>query len=163
MEPPYFPVDMECLEGLVTFIQVYPGVEFEMVSDVRIRVVRLSHPNGAIGYRLDDPSGSVCFITDHEHPSESLDKSVVEFVRDATVLIHDSQYTPDEKKGSKAGWGHSSWKEAALTAREASVEKLYLIHHDPSRTDEDFSFILTKARRVFSGAEIATESTFLDF
>ena len=45
--------------------------------------------------------------------------------------MHEGQYTPEEKSGPKAGWGHSSWKEAALTAREANVEILYISHHDP--------------------------------
>jgi len=163
MEPPYFPVDMECLEGLVTFVEVRPDLEVEIFPDVSIHTVRLSHPNGAIGYRLDAPQGSLCFITDHEHPAEGLSESVVEFVQGATVLIHDAQYTPEEKQGPKAGWGHSSWEEAALTAREAKVSKLYLIHHDPDRVDRHVMAILQAAQSVFLNTEIATESTVCDF
>jgi phosphoribosyl 1,2-cyclic phosphodiesterase len=150
MEAPYFPIDMECLEGLVTFIEVRPDLEIAMISDACIKTVRLSHPNGAVGYRLDHPDGSLCFITDHEHPSEALNESVVKFVQDSKVLIHDSQYTPEEKSGPKSGWGHSSWEEAALTTRKAKVEKLYLIHHDPDRTDEDFSSIPKKCQECIS-------------
>jgi len=163
MAPPYFPVDMECLEGLVTFVEVRPDLEVEIFPDVSIHTVRLSHPNGAIGYRLDTPQGSLCFITDHEHPAEGLSESVVEFVQGATVLIHDAQYTPEEKQGPKAGWGHSSWEEAALTAREAKVKRLYLIHHDPDRVDRHVMAILQAAQSVFLNTEIATESTVCDF
>jgi ribonuclease BN (tRNA processing enzyme) len=112
---------------------------------------------------LDHPDVSLCFITDHEHPAEALSEPVVDFVKDSTVLIHDSQYTPEEKSGPKAGWGHSSWEEAALTAKTANVERLYLIHHDPDRTDEDVSSILKNAKRVFPNTEIATESTLFEF
>jgi phosphoribosyl 1,2-cyclic phosphodiesterase len=163
MEPPYFPIDMEHLEGLVTFVEVRPDLEVEVLPDVSIHTVRLSHPNGAIGYRVAAPQGSLCFITDHEHPAQGLSESVVEFVQGATVLIHDAQYTPEQKQGPKAGWGHSSWKEAALNAREAKVSKLYLIHHDPDRGDEDFTAILRNARNVFSNTDIATESTVYSF
>lgn len=162
MESPYFPIDMECLEAILTFVEVRPGSEIDILPDISIRTVRLSHPNGAIGYRLDSPQGSLSFITDHEHPSEGLNHAVVDFVRKSKVLIHDSQYTPEEKKGPKAGRGHSSWEEAALTAREAKVEKLYLIHHDPDRADEDFPSILQNARKIFSNTEIATEATVCD-
>jgi ribonuclease BN (tRNA processing enzyme) len=79
------------------------------------------------------------------------------------VLIHDAQYTPEEKQGPKAGWGHSSWEEAALTAREAQVKQLYLIHHDPDRSDEGLTPILHKAKSVFPNTKIATESSVYDF
>jgi len=79
------------------------------------------------------------------------------------VLIHDAQYTPEEKRGPKAGWGHSSWEEAALTARKAQVKQLYLIHHDPDRSDQDLTVILRDAQSVFPNTEIATESTVYDF
>jgi ribonuclease BN (tRNA processing enzyme) len=78
------------------------------------------------------------------------------------VLVHDAQYTPEEKRGPKAGWGHSSWEEAALTASESGVSILYLTHHDPDRTDEELDNILYLAREVFPRTEIATESSVFD-
>jgi ribonuclease BN (tRNA processing enzyme) len=82
----------------------------------------------------------------------------VEFVHKANILIHDAQYTPDEKRRAKSGWGHSSWKEAALTAREAEIDRLFLIHHDPDRTDSTLEVILDEARQVFPNTEIARET-----
>lgn len=163
MEPPYFPIDMENLEGFVTFTETQPGIKIDVFQDVSIRTARLPHPNGAIGYRLDGLEGSLCYITDLEHPLDTIDESVVEFVQDSEVLIHDSQYTPEEKKGPKSGWGHSSWEDAALTAREARVKQLYLFHHDPDRTDKDFLPILKEAQKVFENTEIATEASFYVF
>ncbi len=163
MQPPYFPVSLDALEGVVTFIELRADVELEVFPGAVLRTVRLSHPNGALGYRLDSQQGSLCFITDHEHPAEGLSESVVNFVRGTTVLIHDAQYTPEEKRGPRAGWGHSSWEEAALTAREAGVKRFFLIHHDPDRIDEDVAVILQKARRVFSNTELPTERSVYDF
>lgn len=156
-------MDMGCLEGLVTFVQVRPNLSLEIYPGTTLRTIRLLHPNGAIGYRLDNPEGSLCFITDHEHLTEGLDQSVVDFVKGSTILIHDAQYTPEEKWGPKAGYGHSSWEEAALTAVKANVKRLYLTHHDPNRTDDALSVILNKTQKVFSGTEIATESTVYEF
>ena len=159
MQPPYFPVAMENLEGLVIFHEIKPWSVTNILPEVGIGAIQLSHPNGAIGYRLDSQEGSVCFITDHEHPEEGISKSIVDFVQGANVLIHDAQFTPEEKQGPKAGWGHSSWEEAALTAKEAKVDKLYLFHHDPDRTDDDLKEILNNAKRIFPGTEIAVETS----
>jgi phosphoribosyl 1,2-cyclic phosphodiesterase len=158
MQAPYFPVSLDSLEGLVTFIAVRPAMSLQILPQVYIRTVRLNHPNGALGYRLDTPEGSVCIITDHEHPNDGLSNSVLRFVHEANILIHDAQFTPKEKIGVKSGWGHSSWKEAALTAREAKVDRLFLIHHDPDSTDEALMAILKDARKVFPNTEIATET-----
>ena len=163
MQSPYFPVSMDTQEGLVTFNELSPDAKFECGPGITVRTARLNHPNGAIGYRLDAPEGSLCIVTDHEHPADELDESVVAFARDATVLVHEAQYHPEEKRGPKAGWGHSSWEEAALTAKEANVSQLYLSHHDPSRSDPEVYDILSRARRIFAGTEVATENTILDF
>jgi phosphoribosyl 1,2-cyclic phosphodiesterase len=158
MQPPYFPVSLDSLEGLVTFVEIRPNLTLEIMPKIFLRTIRLNHPGGAIGYRLESPDASVCIIFDHEHSDEGLSDSVVKFVHKANILIHDAQYTPDEKRGAKSGWGHSSWEEAALTAREAVVDKLYLIHHNPDRTDADLRSILNDARQVFPNTEIATET-----
>jgi phosphoribosyl 1,2-cyclic phosphodiesterase len=158
MQPPYFPVSLDSLEGLVTFVEIRPDLKLEILPEIFLRTIQLNHPGGALGYRLDSSEGSVCIITDHEHSDEGLSDSVVEFVHKANILIHDAQYTPDEKRGAKSGWGHSSWEEAALTARKAMIDKLYLIHHDPDRTDVALKTIINDARQVFPNTEIATET-----
>jgi phosphoribosyl 1,2-cyclic phosphodiesterase len=158
MQPPYFPVSLDSLEGLVTFVEIRPDLKLEILPEIFLHTIRLNHPGDALGYRLDSPESSVCIITDHEHSDEGLSDSVVEFVHKANILIHDAQYTPDEKKGAKSGWGHSSWEEAALTARKAMVDKLYLIHHDPDRSDAALNVILNDARKVFANTQIAAET-----
>jgi phosphoribosyl 1,2-cyclic phosphodiesterase len=163
MQEPYFPISIEALEGLVDFAELGVGTHLEILPNTTVRTVRLDHPNHALGYRLDSPHGSFCFITDQEHPAKGLNENIIDFVQGATVLIHDAQYTPEEKRGPKAGWGHSSWEEAALTAREAGVECLYLAHHDPERTDDALKVILRKARRIYPNTQLATESSTHDF
>jgi phosphoribosyl 1,2-cyclic phosphodiesterase len=158
MQPPYFPVSLDSLEGLVTFVEIRPDLKLEILPKIFLHTIRLNHPGDALGYRLDSPEGSVCIITDHEHSNEGLSESVVEFVHKATILIHDAQYTPDEKRGAKSGWGHSSWEEAALTARKAMIDKLYLLHHDPDRSDAALEVILNDARKVFPNTKIAAET-----
>lgn len=162
MQDPYFPVGLGSQEALVTFVATGPGERIVPTPGITVRTERLRHPNGAIGYRAEVGPVSVCVVTDHEHPADGLDERVVEFARGATVLIHEGQYTPEEKSGPKAGWGHSSWREAALTAAAAGVGRLFISHHDPARTDAEVFDIQSSARDVFAATDVATESTILD-
>jgi phosphoribosyl 1,2-cyclic phosphodiesterase len=159
MQTPYFPVPMDAQAGIVTFNEITPGVTMELDNGLTVRTIGLTHPNGAIGFRIECPEGSVCIITDHEHSDAGIDQWVVEFARDADVLIHDAPYDPEEKRGPRKGWGHSSWEEAALTARAAKVGTLFISHHDPERTDEEVFARLPLAREVFKATEMATEAT----
>ncbi|NNJ76013.1 MAG: MBL fold metallo-hydrolase [Anderseniella sp.] len=159
MQAPYFPVSMEAQQGLVTFNPLEAGDCIDVCEGVQVKTLRLNHPNGAIGYRLEAGDLSVCIITDHEHPNDELDWSVVEFARHATILIHEAQYDPEEKRGPKSGWGHSSWQEAAQVAEQAGAGMLFLSHHDPARTDTQMIPLLSRARRIFDKTEIATEAT----
>jgi phosphoribosyl 1,2-cyclic phosphodiesterase len=162
MLAPYFPVPFNLQQGLITFKNISPGDVVEPLPGFRVKTGRLRHPNDAIGYRLEAMGVSVSIVTDHEHPDGHLHEGVVEFVRGTDVLIHDSQYHPAEKKGPKAGWGHSSWEESALTAKAAGAGTLYLSHHDPTRTDAQVMEILDMARKVFPGTQVAKEGLAVD-
>ena len=52
------------------------------------------------------------------------------------ILIHDSQYTPEEISKHR-GWGHSDYLSAIELAIKAEVKKLVLFHHAPERKDSD--------------------------
>jgi ribonuclease BN (tRNA processing enzyme) len=54
--------------------------------------------------------------------------------REASLLIHDSQYTEDEYPAHR-GWGHSSLPDALAFSRRCEVEQLLLFHHDPWHDD----------------------------
>lgn len=159
MQTPYFPVSMDAQEGLVTFNEIRPDETLELSAGMNVRSIRLNHPGGAVGFRIDCPSGSVCIITDHEHSNDGIDAPVVEFARNADILIHEAPYDPEEKRGPRNGWGHSSWEEAALTAKAADVGTLFLSHHDHEQSDDVIFQRLEQARHVFESTEIATEST----
>lgn len=159
MEAPYFPVGIDQQKGLVTFNQIEPGDNIELGGGMIVRTMRLNHPNGAIGYRLENERCSVCIITDHEHRDEEPDPAVVEFARGSTVLIHEAPYSHEQLQSSRKGWGHSSWRQAALVARYASVKQLYITHHDPGSTDGKLGSALPSIRAVFSASELATEKT----
>jgi ribonuclease BN (tRNA processing enzyme) len=63
-------------------------------------------------------------------------RALVEFVRGARVLVHDTTYTAEEYDRHR-GWGHSTYEEAVELALDAAVEMLVLFHHKPERTDDE--------------------------
>jgi ribonuclease BN (tRNA processing enzyme) len=95
------------------------------------------------------------YCTDVEH-GDTIDPNVVELARNADLLIHDAQYTPEELK-KKKGWGHSSWEQAIEVARQAKVKKLALFHHDPDHDDVFLSQVEKECQRLFANVVLARE------
>ena len=59
----------------------------------------------------------------------------LELCRDADIVIHDAQYTPEEF-ATKRDWGHCTVDYAINVAAQAGARKLVLFHHDPSHHDD---------------------------
>jgi ribonuclease Z len=73
-------------------------------------------------------------------------KALVKLARRSDVLIHDATFAEDFVEKANQ-YGHSTAKQAALIAKEAKVEKLYLVHLSPRyRTPTP---LIEEARSVF--------------
>lgn len=68
-------------------------------------------------------------------PQEPDWTSGYELARNADLLLHDAQYTPEEYQ-PRVGWGHSTMDDTLQFAELAAVKKLLFFHHAPSHTDE---------------------------
>ncbi|HEY5734893.1 MAG TPA: MBL fold metallo-hydrolase, partial [Gammaproteobacteria bacterium] len=90
-----------------------------------------------------------------EHGDE-IDQNIVELARDADLLIHEGQYTPEELPRYK-GWGHSSWEQAVMVAEQANVKQLAITHHDPDHDDAFLHDIERQAQARFPNAVLARE------
>lgn len=144
MLPVVFPVTFEQLDATIDFAEITEGPHVGNGYEVTSFAVR--HPGGALGFRFTSrgkQDGSLVYISDNElnpaaaYPSrEDWQQQLVEFVRGATVLVHDATYTTDEYEQHR-GWGHSTYDDAVSLALEAGVQQLVLFHHRPERTDED--------------------------
>lgn len=120
---------------------------------------RLQHPQGGLGFRFEESTGSFVFLTDNELRDDgwagACFKDFVEFVRDADLLAHDCQYLPEELE-VRRGWGHSDVDSVARLAIEAGVNRLVLFHHDPWRTDSGVSHIVERCRELLDKAGVST-------
>ena len=173
--PQYFPVSMDEFRSTKSFINlnenmfIYfddgnPEPQFGHVSKNQIPEGTLSietmkyyfHPkDGSYPFKITYNDQSIVFATDVEAYVGG-DHRLINFAKNADILIHDAQYTVDQYKNF-AGYGHSSYAMACDTAKQANVKKLLLFHHDPNNTDEVLEEIRSEAKKLFANSELASE------
>jgi ribonuclease BN (tRNA processing enzyme) len=83
--------------------------------------------------------------------NHELERALIDFVRDADVMLFDTTYTAEEYERLK-GWGHSPMDYALEVAAKARVRRLGLFHYDPMREDSDIDKMVetlqTQGRRI---------------
>jgi phosphoribosyl 1,2-cyclic phosphodiesterase len=144
LHPPFFPIDVEGIEGRVRLKECLDEVVSVGAANVVVRQV--PHVGTTLGFRVEAAGASVAFVSDHQQPDDPLqvDERVLELCDGADLLIHDAQYTESEFE-KKSTWGHSTIAYAVHVAREAGVKNLALFHHDPLHADDDVDRLLAQA------------------
>jgi phosphoribosyl 1,2-cyclic phosphodiesterase len=161
MSDVYLPFTLEDLNADLLIKEVHDGEQFVVGDRTTVLPHRIPHPGGVFGYRITSQNKVVVYASDVNQPAEGPDPRVVELARDADLLIHDAQYTPEEKK-VRAAWGHSSWLEAIQVAKDAGVRKLILFHHDPDHGDDELEEIERQAQAIFAETMLAREGLEID-
>jgi phosphoribosyl 1,2-cyclic phosphodiesterase len=152
----YLPFTLEDLRADLLIKEVHDGEKIVVGDSTSVLPRRLHHPGGVFGFRIVNQGRTVVYASDVSHPIDKPDPNVVDLARNADLLIHDAQYTPEEKR-QHADWGHSSWTDAVHVAQQANVQQLALFHHDPLHTDDDLEEIERQAQAMFPGAFLARE------
>jgi len=166
MESPYFPISMQQMPSHLV-IRELKEMKFE-VAGMTVTACFVNHPGICVGYRVHTPAGSICYLPDVElfrrlrdrwknetgpaqdHDTDFVpeqDQGLVEFIRNADVLILDSQYDAEEYE-QHTGWGHSCVEDSVAFALHAGVKRLFLFHHDPDHTDDHVSKMVAEARKM---------------
>ncbi len=149
--PPLFPVRIADLPGSIEFITVRDS-EIS-VGDAKVKIRDVPHTGLTNGYRIELDGATVVYISDHQMPldgTHGITDGVLELCDGADLLIHDSQYTPEEF-AEKAHWGHCTVEFAVHVAAEAGVKRLALFHHDPTHDDEFVDCLVDGARLAGGG------------
>jgi ribonuclease BN (tRNA processing enzyme) len=186
----YFPVRQDELSASIEYKEL-KETSFEIGDRIFVTTKYLNHPILCLGYRFEykgkvfccaydtepfrnvfptdpaDPNYDALAAEEGEIAAEEENKKLVQFFQGADVLVHDAQYTLEEYKASKTGWGHSSFEHAVNNAHKAGVKKLFLFHHDPMRTDAQLDELADKYRAMVKGKtsltiEVAREGAYLD-
>jgi phosphoribosyl 1,2-cyclic phosphodiesterase/GAF domain-containing protein len=167
MQYRYFPVGLEQFSAAVRYHDLVEGGF--TIGDIRVTARYLNHPALTLGYRLEADGVVVVYATDHEPHSRALgqgdvrglggeDRGHVEFLSDADLVIHDTQYTAAEYP-ERIGWGHGTVESVVAVARAAGTRRVALFHHDPLRDDEALDGVVATARAL-AGAEGAALDVF---
>jgi phosphoribosyl 1,2-cyclic phosphodiesterase len=161
MDPMVFPVPLNALAASLMVVEIEHG-EFE-IDGFAVCAFRLRHPGTTLGYRLVPSTGGrqIAYVTDnelgpggnYEVPSDWREQ-LVEFVAEADILIHDAMYL-DQIIQARAGWGHSTPRQAVDLAAEGRCRRLILFHHEPEHDDAALDALVSDtrdyARRVAPG------------
>lgn len=159
MEFTYFPVELNQLAARITCRELTQGVyDFNGVS---ISTQPMHHPATSLAYRIEADGVAVVYMCDHEPFSAKVwrngrhrgileeilhtgDRRHAAFMKNADLVIHDAQYTPEEYV-EKKNWGHSTYEYVVELAAAANVRQLALTHHEPQHDDDAIADIEQRA------------------
>ena len=145
LRPPFFPVEIEALNGEITFHDLFD--DQVVVGDAKVTSRTVPHVGRTAGYRVEYAGVTVAYVSDHQAPVDgSMDvaESVLELADGVDLLIHDAQYTPAEF-ATKADWGHCTIDYAVNVAAQAGARRLALFHHDPAHDDDTLDALTAAA------------------
>jgi phosphoribosyl 1,2-cyclic phosphodiesterase len=155
MSPVVFPVSFEELQARVDFQEL--AEERRAGRGYEVSAISVRHPGGALGYRFTTGNAdgrALVYVSDNELSADArYDDApgwrgrLVDFVRGASLLVHDSTYTPAEY-AAFVGWGHSTYDQAVELAIDAEVERLVLFHHRPERSDDEVDRWVERCRAL---------------
>ncbi len=163
MQYSYFPIKLSDLRAKIDFIELKE--ESFQLGPFHISTCYLNHPILCLGYRVTYGEKTLVTVYDNEpfrnvfaeemgergdldegYYEEAIkeaeeavklqNQKIIDFSKDANLLIYDAQYTADEYK-TKIGWGHSTFQHAIEAGMASSCQRLALFHHDPIRSDKE--------------------------
>jgi len=151
MTPPSFPVRFSDISAKIEYVGAFTTA-FE-IGSVTITPIPISHPNNGSGYKFTEDGKSFVFLTDNElgfvHPGGLAYKDYLEFSKDADLLIHDAEFTPEEYV-STIEWGHSVFTDTLNLAIEAGVKQFGLFHLNQERTDGQVDHMVDICRQAIA-------------
>lgn len=152
---PCFPVHWDQLRASISFVPLAVDRWYD-IDGLRVKAKLQPHPGDSYGYRFEKDGRSMIYSTDGEHKlkSEVETAAMVEFYRDADLLVFDSMYSFQEMIDAKADWGHSSNIVGVDLCLRAAVKHYCMFHHEPSCDDDMIHAVLGETQRY---VEIAGE------
>ncbi len=136
--------------------ELQEGQAVTLADGASLEWTGLPHPGGSAGYRINWPDRSLAYITDTTAPGD-----YARFVRGVDILVHEC-YFPDSQMEWAEKTGHSAATSVAQLAAAARVGRLFLVHVDPRRADDD-PVGMEGMRRIFPQTILAEDLLEIDF
>lgn len=148
----FFPVRLEQVQAHLDFRTTQQKTPIK-IDSLTIDFHTTQHPGITHCFKIKTPQQTIGYVTDNEmlqgfhgllsdvtpallEPHESL----IHFLRECDILIHEAQYFPEEYL-LKAGWGHSSARNSLAFIQHTKPTQWYVTHHDPLHTDADLKHL----------------------
>ncbi len=161
MEYPHFPVRVTELQADISYKTLTDGQVVDL-GFATVSTILMNHPAMDFGFKVVCDGKTLFFTGDHEpfyniyQPDDEdyddygqivaeRNQGISEFLQGVDILIVDAQYT-EEEYATKQGWGHSTFERALALAREAGVGKVYLTHHEITRTDAQVDALFARLK-----------------
>ena len=141
MSPPHFPIGPDGLRGDWSFEAVETGVF--SAGGCKVTAIEVPHKGGrTYGLRVEADGSSLAYIPDHR---SILDPGPGLRLADGVdVLCHGAMFVESERAVADS-YGHGTIDDALRIADDAEVGRLVLIHHSPSRTDDEVERLVHEA------------------
>ncbi|MDD3013521.1 MAG: MBL fold metallo-hydrolase [Candidatus Gastranaerophilales bacterium] len=179
---PYFPINFDEIVAQVNLYSFKPAetivlysestdletkqLNYKEINELPEDAVVISciksqaHPkDGVLIFKISYKQHSIVYASDVEGYLGG-DIKLINFARNADILIHDSQYLYEDYASSitpKQGFGHSTPEMAAEIAKLANVKKLVIYHIDPSYNDEVVEIMENNVKKYFGNTIAARE------
>jgi len=156
---PCFPVDWDQLRANISFVHLETERWYE-IDGLSVKAKLQPHPGDSYGFRFERDGKAFVYSTDAEHKqqSETETQAMVDFYRNADLVVFDAMYSLNEMINAKQDWGHSSNVVGVDLCVRAKAKHYCMFHHEPAYGDETIHAVLGETRRY---AEIVGEDHLL--
>ncbi len=165
----FFPVRLDEMQAKFHVHQMRDGDTIN-IGTLGIETHYTHHPGSTLGFKIRSPTHTVGYITDNEmllgyhghpdaididHPLLEPHLSLIQFLTDCDMIVHEAQYFPEEYE-KKVGWGHSSISNATVLIKHTGCQEWLVTHHDPQHSDDDLHIKLQMHRDVIADCHLHT-------
>ena len=156
MAPPFFPVTDRHFKCQFDVIDFLPGDTLN-IGGVQVSTLNMTHPQGAVGFRIRSAFGDWAYLTDVE-PDDAMTARLVEFVRGADSFVYDCTF---DDADHLEGHGHSTWQACLALGEAAGVAQPVVFHHHPRATDNELKRLESRVQARMPTARVARDGDVL--
>ncbi|HPE85188.1 MAG TPA: MBL fold metallo-hydrolase, partial [Chlamydiales bacterium] len=165
----FFPVRLDEMQAKFHVHQMRDGDTIH-IGGLTLETHYTHHPGSTLGFKVRSPTHTIGYITDNEmllgyhghpdaidinHPLLEPHLSLIHFLTDCDLIIHEAQYFPEEYE-HKVGWGHSSIANATVLLKHTGCQEWLVTHHDPQHSDTDLHIKLQMHQDVIADCHLHT-------